>query len=132
MEAIGHIRPSTRLAIISTLVFALAIGVFALSRSYLLSVIMLVIAGVSTIASSSISQTVVQLDAPQARRGRFLGAFGMTSMGLRVGSGVLFGVLGAAIGVPAAVAIDAGILALIAVVLLIVVAAYVRRRPSGS
>jgi MFS family permease len=132
MEAIGHIRPSTRLAIISTLVFALAIGVFALSRSYLLSVIMLVIAGVSTIASSSISQTVVQLDAPQARRGRFLGAFGMTSMGLRVGSGVLFGVLGAAIGVPAAVAIDAGILALIAVVLLVVVAAYVRRRPSDS
>jgi uncharacterized membrane protein YfcA len=56
----------------------------------------------------------------------------MTSMGLRVGSGVLFGVLGAAIGVPAAVAIDAGILALIAVVLLIVVAAYVRRRPSDS
>jgi hypothetical protein len=84
---------------------------------------------VATIASTSISQTVVQLDAPPERRGRFLGAFGMTSMGLRVGSGVLFGVLGAAIGVPGAVLLDAGLLALVSIALLAVVAAYARRRP---
>jgi hypothetical protein len=87
---------------------------------------------VATIASTSISQTVVQLDAPPERRGRFLGAFGMTSMGLRVGSGVLFGVLGAAIGVPEAVLLDTGLLAVIAVVLLAVVAAGTRRRAPGT
>lgn len=132
LESVGTFRPSTRLAILSTLVFAVAVGVFAISRSYPLSVAMLVIAGVATIASSSISQTVVQLDAPPERRGRFLGAFGMTSMGLRVGSGVLFGVLGAAIGVPQAVLFDAGILAVVALVLLAVVAAYVRRQPRST
>jgi hypothetical protein len=42
---------------------------------------------------------------------------------------VLFGVLGAAIGVPEAVLLDAGILAAVALVLLAVVAAYVRRQP---
>ncbi|MEO8263535.1 MAG: MFS transporter [Pseudolysinimonas sp.] len=131
LETIGKVHASTRLAIISTLVFAVAIGVFALSRSFPLSILALVVAGVATIASTSISQTVVQLEAPPERRGRFLGAFGMTSMGLRVGSGVLFGVLGAAIGVPAAVALDAGVLAVIAVVLLVVVT-YVRRHPRST
>lgn len=132
LESVGTFRPSTRLAILSTLIVAVAVGVFAISRSYPLSVAMLVIAGVATITSGSISQTVVQLDAPPERRGRFLGAFGMTSMGLRVGSGVLFGVLGAAIGVPQAVLLDAGILAVVALVLLAVVAAYVRRQPRST
>ena len=131
LESIGRIHASTRMAILSTLVFAVAIGVFAFSRSYPLSVLALVVAGGATIASTSISQTVVQLDAPPERRGRFLGAFGMTSMGLRVGSGVLFGVLGAAIGVPAAVAVDAALLAAIAVALLIVVG-YVSRQPRST
>jgi len=121
LETIGKVHASTRLAIISTLVFAVAVGAFALSRSYPLSIAALVVAGIATIASTSISQTVVQLDAPPERRGRFLGAFGMTSMGLRVGSGVLFGVLGAALGVPAAVALDAGVLGVVAIVLLVVV-----------
>lgn len=121
LETIGTVRASTRLAILSTLVFAIAVGVFAFSRDYVLSVAVLVIAGIASIASSSISQTVVQLDAPPERRGRFVGAYGMTSMGLRVGSGVMFGVLGAALGAPLAVGIDAAALAVVAVVLLAVV-----------
>lgn len=128
LETIGTIRANTRLAIVSTLVFALSVGVFAFSRDYVLSVAVLVIAGVSTIASSSISQTVVQLDAPPDRRGRFLGAYSMTSMGLRVGSGVLFGVLGAVVGAPLAVGIDAALLAVVAVVLLLVVVGRGRSR----
>jgi hypothetical protein len=52
----------------------------------------------------------------------------MTSMGLRLGSGVLLGVLGAALGVPAAIAIDATALAVVAVTLLIIVVLWLRRR----
>lgn len=119
LEAIGTVRSTPRLAVLATLVFAVGIGVFAFSRSYALSVAALVLAGVASIASGSISQTVVQLEAPPARRGRFVGAYGMTSMGLRVGSGLLIGALGTAFGVPLAVGIAAGALALVAVGLLV-------------
>ncbi|MEO8095039.1 MAG: MFS transporter [Pseudolysinimonas sp.] len=126
LEAIGTVRASTRFAIVATLVFSVSVGVFAFSRDYPLSIAVLVIAGIASIASGSISQTVVQLDAPPERRGRFLGAYGMTSMGLRVGSGVLLGVLGALIGPPLAVGIGAGLLAVVAIALLIVAATRVR------
>ncbi len=128
LEAIGRIRASTRLAIVSTLVFALCIVVFAFSRSFVLTLIVLAISGVASIISSSTSQTVVQLQAPDDRRGRFLGAYGMTSMGLRLGSGVLLGVLATFVGVPAAIAADAMVLAAVAAALLIVVVVWLHRR----
>jgi MFS family permease len=128
LEAIGRIRASTRLAIVSTLVFALCCLVFAVSRSFVLTLIVLAISGVASIISSSTSQTVVQLQAPDDRRGRFLGAYGMTSMGLRFGSGVLLGVLATFVGIPAAIAVDAVALAAVAIALLIIVVLWVRRR----
>lgn len=128
LEAIGRIRASTRLAIVSTLVFALCIVVFAFSRSFVLTLIVLAISGVASIISSSTSQTVVQLQAPDDRRGRFLGAYGMTSMGLRLGSGVLLGVLATFVGVPAAIAADAVALAVVAVALLVIVVLWLHRR----
>jgi MFS family permease len=121
LEAVGRIPASARLAIASTLVFAISIGVFAFSRSFALSLAALFVAGLSTIASGSISQTLVQLDAPPERRGRFIGAYGMTSMGLRIGSGVLIGGIGVLVGAPLAVGIDAVLLAVVAAALLIVV-----------
>ena len=45
LEAIGRIRASTRLAIVAGVAFAASILVFALSRSYPLSIIALVVAG---------------------------------------------------------------------------------------
>jgi hypothetical protein len=52
----------------------------------------------------------------------------MTSMGLRLGSGVLLGLLGGLVGVPAAIAIDASALALVAIALLVIVLLWLRRR----
>ena len=49
-------------------------------------------------------------------------------MGLRLGSGVLLGVLATFVGVPAAIAVDAMALAAVAIALLIIVVAWVRRR----
>jgi hypothetical protein len=47
----------------------------------------------------SITQTVVQLLAPPAERGRVIGLYGVSANGLRAGSGFTVGLLGAAIGV---------------------------------
>ena len=60
---------------------------------------MLLIGGVANLASMSIGQTVVQLLAPPADRGRVIGVYGMSANGLRAGSGFTVGLLGAAIGV---------------------------------
>lgn len=130
LEAIGRVRASTRLAIISTLVMACAYVTFALSRNYPLSLAVLVIAGLASLVSDSTSQTVVQLAAPDDRRGSFIGAYAMTSMGFRVGSGIVIGVLGGLVGVAGAITIVGSILVIVAVVLLLIVLAVLRRQRS--
>jgi MFS family permease len=127
LEAIGRIRASTRLAIVAGIAFSASILVFALSRSYALSIVALFIAGASNLVTASTSQTIVQLEAPPERRGRFIGAAGMTAQGFQAGSGVLIGLLAGGLGVAGGVTVAASVLLLCTVALLIVVV--VRRRP---
>lgn len=132
LEAIGRIKASTRLAIASTAVFAASLTVFALSRSFALSLAMLALAGMGNLVSASTSQTVVQLNAPADRRGRLLGAYSVSSMGLRAGSGVVVGVVGSIIGPTGAIAIDATVLLVVAAALFLVVALWRRGNAGGS
>ena len=64
------------------------------------------------------AQTLVQLLAPPRLRGRIVGLFNTAMLGLRAGSGVTVGVLGAAIDVHRSLAINAVVVALIALALL--------------
>lgn len=130
LEAIGRIRASTRSAIAAAIVFAASILVFSLSRSYALSIAALVIAGASSLITSSTSQTIVQLEAPADRRGRFVGAAGMTGQGFQAGSGILIGLLAGGLGVAGGVAVAATALLVVVIALLIVV--LVRRRAVPS
>jgi MFS family permease len=99
LEATGRIVPNVRAAVVSTAIYGVSILFFAVTTSYAVAVIMLVIGGVANLASMSIGQTVVQLLAPPADRGRVIGVYGMSANGLRAGSGFTVGLLGAAIGV---------------------------------
>jgi hypothetical protein len=47
----------------------------------------------------SIAQTLVQLRAPEGKRGQVIGVYGMSANGLRAGSGFTVGLLGSAVGV---------------------------------
>jgi len=132
LEAIGRIRVSPRLAISASAVFAAAVLVFALSRSFALSLVALVLAGMANLVSSSTSQSVVQLTAPADRRGRFIGAYAMAANGSRVGSGLIVGALGAWLGLTSALATVAGGLLALVLVLLAVVTAARRRMRAGS
>jgi len=76
------------------------------------------LAGVFNIAFSSMAQAIVQILAPPALRGRVVGLFNTSMMGLRAGSGVTVGVLGAAIGVELSLALSAGAVVLVALALL--------------
>jgi MFS family permease len=99
LEATHRIRPTVRTAVVSTAIYGLATVLFAVSHSYALAVAMLFVAGVANLASMSVGQTVVQLLAPPAERGRVIGVYGMSANGLRAGSGFTVGLFGAAVGV---------------------------------
>jgi MFS family permease len=129
LEAIGRVRVSPRLAIVATIAFAASVLVFAISRDFVLSLGVLVIAGMANLISSSTSQAVVQLEAPPDRRGRFLGAYAVASSGSRTGSGIIIGALGAWLGVTWAIGIDAALLLVAASALLVVTITWRRRMP---
>lgn len=99
LEATGILSPTVRTAVASTFVFGLAMLGFAISGSYPVSVALLLVAGFANLASMSIGQTIVQLEAPAAERGRVIGVYGMSANGLRTGSGFTVGLAGSAIGV---------------------------------
>ncbi len=99
LEASGRLRPTVRAAVVSTLVFGLSTLGFAVTGSYPLAILLLVIGGAANLAAMSIGQTVVQLMAPPEKRGRVIGVYGMSASGLRFGSGITVGLLGGLIGV---------------------------------
>ncbi|MGI3786804.1 MAG: hypothetical protein ACRYG2_39170, partial [Janthinobacterium lividum] len=68
--------------------------------------------GVANMASMSVGQTVVQLEAPVEERGRIMGVYGMSSGGLRAGSGVTVGLLGAVVGIHWSLGLSAAALCL--------------------
>ncbi|NUT98973.1 MAG: MFS transporter, partial [Saccharothrix sp.] len=104
LEATTSIKPTVRTAVVATGIYGVTSLGFAVTGSYPLAVALLLVGGVAHLASMSITQTVVQLLSPPADRGRVLGVYGMSSGGLRAGSGFTVGLLGAAVGVHASLA----------------------------
>jgi MFS family permease len=99
LEATGRLPATVGAAIISTFVYGVSTALFAWSPHYPLALLLLLIGGVASLASMSIGQTLVQLLAPPADRGRVIGGYSMSSMGLRFGSGVTVGLFGGVVGV---------------------------------
>lgn len=99
LEGKGLLRPSARTATLCAILWCLLIAGFAAVTSYPLALALLFFAGVLNLAYLSMAQTLVQLLAPAHLRGRLIGLFNMSSMGLRAFSGLTVGVLGGLIGV---------------------------------
>ena len=127
LEATGWLRPNVGVAVVSTLVLAVSTVGFAVTGSLALAVALLVVGGVANLVSMSVAQTVVQLRAPAAQRGRVIGVYSLSANGLKVGSGFTVGLLSAVAGVHVSLALSAGVLA----VCTVVAGAYVLRRPAA-
>jgi MFS family permease len=126
LEATGKIPTTVRAALVSTAIYGLAILGFALTRSFPLALALLFLAGVANLASMSVGQTVVQLEAPADQRGRIVGVYGMSAQGLRAGSGLTVGLFGALVGVRSSLGLSAAALCLGTAI----TAVYVLRRSS--
>ncbi|MGQ0608987.1 MAG: MFS transporter [Chloroflexota bacterium] len=114
LESSGALRPTPRAAILCALAWGVSIGLFPVAQSYGVAVAVLLVAGMFNIAFMSMAQTLVQVLAPPQVRGRIVGLFNTAVLGLRAGSGLTVGVLGAIIGVHWSLMLSAGAVAAVA------------------
>ena len=127
LETVTVLQGGVRAAIVCAAIWGIVMGLFPLVHGYAAAVTFLVLAGIVNIAFTSMAQALVQILAPPGLRGRVVGLFNTSMLGLRAGSGVTVGVLGAVIGIEWSLALSAAAVVAVAVGLLI---ADVRARPA--
>jgi Major Facilitator Superfamily len=89
--------------------WALALMGFATVHRYPLALGLLFLAGFFELSFSSMNQTLVQMNAPEASRGRVLGLYNMAGSGLRTFSGITVGLMGSRLGIHTSLAVSAGL-----------------------
>ena len=119
MESVTVFRGGARAAIVCAALWGTVLAIFPLVHSYAAAVTLLILAGLFNIAFTSMAQALVQLQAPPRLRGRVVGLFNTSMLGLRAASGVTIGVLGAVIGVDWSLALSAAAVTVVALGLLI-------------
>jgi MFS family permease len=95
-----------------------AIAGFAVAGNYLLAFVLLFAAGFLQLAFAAMGQTLVQIHAPAEIRGRVIGLYSMSSLGLRAFSGITVGIVGSMIGIHWSLALSAMMLLAITAALL--------------
>jgi MFS family permease len=110
LEKLSLLQPNPRTALILATLWAMALGSFAFAYSYPVALALLFVAGFFELSFSSMAQTLVQLNAPVAIRGRVIGLFNMSALGMRAFSGITVGVVGSLVGVHASLAVSAAAL----------------------
>ncbi|HEY6821656.1 MAG TPA: MFS transporter [Burkholderiales bacterium] len=99
LEARGLLKADPKSALFLAMLWACALVGFAASRSYELALALLFVAGFLELAFNAMAQTLVQIHAPAAVRGRVIGLYSMASLGMRAFSGVTIGFAGSLVGV---------------------------------
>jgi hypothetical protein len=112
-------RHTGRFIVAAAMAEMLAIFVFAFSTSYMLSFLLLIVVGGAAVLTQSLTNTKIQLSAPNDLRGRVMGAYTFGTQGMRVLNGPLLGGAAILFGAPMAVAgaaavVFAGLAAIVA------------------
>jgi MFS family permease len=118
LESRGLLRASPRSAFLLAMGWCIAMGGFAATTSYPLALALLFVCGFLELSFYAMAQTLVQLNAPAAVRGRVIGLFSMSALGLRAFSGVTVGLAGSLIGIHLSLALSAAVLLAIILVML--------------
>jgi MFS family permease len=99
LESRAMLAPRARTVFILAMIWCAALLGFARSNIYALAISLLFVAGFVELAFNSMAQALVQMNAPAEIRGRVIGVFSMSAMGMRTFSGLSVGVLGASVGI---------------------------------
>jgi MFS family permease len=99
LESRGLLTARSSTALLLAMLWCCALGTFAWSHNYALSLAALFCAGFLELSFNAMAQALVQIKAPVALRGRIIGVYSMSSLGLRFFSGVTVGLLGEAVGI---------------------------------
>ena len=118
LEASGWLQPKPLTPFMLLMLWCSSLIGFALTTSYPVAVVLMLITGFLGLAYDSMNQTLVQLNAPPAIRGRVVGLYNMFAQGLRAFSGITIGVGGSFVGVHWSLALSATILLVLALLLL--------------
>ena len=118
LESRGFLSARAGAVYVLVMLWCVAIAFFALTETYIVAVIALVVAGFLNLAYSAMTQTLVQTHSPHEIRGRVIGLYQMSSLGMRAFSGVFVGVVGGMIGVHWSLALSAMALLAVIVVML--------------
>src|SRR6266436_6745438 len=102
-------RHSGRFIVAAAMAEMLAILVFAFSTNYALSFGLLIVVGGAAVLTQSLTNTKIQLSAPNDIRGRVMGAYTFGTQGMRVLNGPLLGGAAILFGAPMAVAGSAAV-----------------------
>ena len=115
LEGSGWLVPKARTAFVLALLWCGAIASFAVMTTYPLALLCLFAAGFLELSFNSMSQSLVQLNAPPEMRGRIIGFYGMSAIGLRAFSGATVGIGGSMLGIHVSLAASAiGLMVIVA------------------
>ncbi len=104
LARMGDFRNKGRLLISSSIIFSLSIVLFALSKSYVLSLLVLIVTGWSSVSAMSITNTLLQTMVSDEFRGRVMSAFMFTFAGIMPFGNLVAGAFSQAFGVSVTVA----------------------------
>jgi len=107
LESRGLLQARPRTAFVLAMLWCVAIGGFAVCKIYPLALVLLFAVGFLELSFNAMAQTLVQLRAPESDRGRVIGLYILSSLGMRAFSGVTIGIIGGLIGIHWSLALSA-------------------------
>ncbi len=110
--ASARIRRRGRLMLVGGTAFGLLLIVFSTSRSLALSMVLLALTGCAMIVNNSITNTMLQMGAPDHLRGRIMGFYSFVFVGMAPFGAFLFGAVAEHAGVPTTLAAGGAIVTL--------------------
>ena len=117
LESRGLLQARARTAFILAMLWCVAIAAFAAVSSYPAALVLLFAAGFLELSFNAMAQTLVQVRAPAEIRGRVIGLYAMSGLGMRTFSGITVGLGGSLIGIHWSLALSAGLLLLLTMLL---------------
>src|SRR5262249_49484838 len=107
LKSRGLLQAKPRTAFILAMLWCAAIAGFAVCTIYPLALALLFAVGFLELAFNAMAQTLVQLRAADSERGRVIGLYILSALGMRAFSGVTIGIIGGMIGIHWSLALSA-------------------------